>query len=75
MDLYQKYLLTEGIRVIEKTSPSEKFKAAYQNLKFEEAVLKRTHLAELRYQITPALNHFKHLIHLLNGLMGLIFLF
>jgi len=74
MDLYQRHLLTEGIRVIEKTAPSDKFKAAYQNLKFEDAVLKRTDLAELRYQTAPIFNHFKYLINLLNGLMCFVFL-
>ena len=73
MDLYQSHLLTEGIRIIEKTSPSDKFKAPYQNLTFEDAVLKRTHLAELRYQITPIFNHFKHLINLFNGFMCFVF--
>ena len=55
MDLYQHRLLTEGIRIIEKTSPSTRFNADYSTLNFQDALLKRTQLAELRYQVAPVL--------------------
>ena len=61
MDLYQSRLLAEGIRLIEKTRPSNKFNAAYSDLTFEDAVLKRARLADLRYQISPTLNHLQSL--------------
>ena len=73
MDLYQHRLLTEGIRIIEKTSPSTRFNADYSTLNFQDALLKRTKLAELRYQVAPVFNHFKHLVKLFCGLMCLLF--
>lgn len=74
MDLYQNRLLTEGIRIIEKTSPSASFNADYSALNFEDALSKRTQLAELRYQTRPVFMHFQHLVKLFFGLMCLFFL-
>lgn len=74
MDLYQNRLLTEGIRIIEKTSPSNSFNADYSALNFEDALLKRTQLAELRYQIRPIFIHFQRLVKLFCSLMCLLFL-
>jgi len=74
MDLYQSHLLMEGIRTIEKNSPSNKFNADFKRLKFEDAVLKRTKLAELRYQTMPIFAHLKHLMNLFLGLMFILFL-
>lgn len=74
MDLYQSHLLMEGIRTIEKNSPSNKFNADFKRLKFEDAVLKRAKLAELRYKIMPIFIHLKHLMNLFLGLMFIFFL-
>lgn len=74
MDLYQNRLLTEGIRIIENTSPSTKFNADYSALNFEDALSKRTQLAELRYQVNPVFQHFQHLVKLFCALMCLLFL-
>lgn len=73
MSLYQKQLLTEGIRIIEDDIPGTSFNANYDSLTFEQALNKRTQLAELRYQITPVFNHFQRLFKLFSGLMCLLF--
>ena len=73
MDLYQTRLLTEGIRIIEKTSPSNNFKADYSTLSFEDALVKRTQLADLRYQISPVFKHLEKLLTLFLGLMCVLF--
>ncbi|WP_208380201.1 DUF2868 domain-containing protein [Psychromonas algarum] len=74
MDLYQHRLITEGIRIIEKPSPSNNFNADYNHLSFSDALLKRTQLAELRYQVGPVFLHFQYLIKLFCALMCVVFL-
>ena len=74
MSLYQDRLLTEGIRIIEKNAPSNSFNANYSALTFQDALFKRTQLAELRYQTTPVFNHFQKLVKLFCSVMCLLFL-
>jgi hypothetical protein len=74
VDLYQNRLLTEGIRIIEKSSPSQSFNADYSSLTLDEALSKRTQLAELRYQVSPIFEHFQRLLKLFCGLFCLIFI-
>ena len=62
MDIYQSRLLAECIRHIEKTSPSDKFKASYSELSLEGAIIKRARLADLRYQILPTIEHLQLLV-------------
>ncbi|MDN2663987.1 DUF2868 domain-containing protein [Psychromonas sp. 14N.309.X.WAT.B.A12] len=73
MSLYQDRLLTEGIRIIEKSTPSDQFHADYAELSFEQALTKRTKLAELRYQIAPVLKHFQQLFTVFCGLLSILF--
>ena len=73
MSLYQDRLLTEGIRIIEKSTPSDQFYADYTELNFEQALTKRTKLAELRYQISPVLKHFQQLFTVFCGLLCALF--
>lgn len=73
MSCYQNRLLTEGIRAIEKLPEKEAFVAQYSSLSLQEAIAKRTKLAELRYQIQPVFDHFQYLLKLLTGLMALLF--
>jgi hypothetical protein len=74
VNLYQNRLLTEGIRIIEKLSPSESFNADYSSLSFDDALSKRTQLAELRFQVSPVFQHFQRLLKLFCGLFCLLFL-
>lgn len=74
MGLYQNRLLTEGIRIIEKSSPSQTFNADYSSLTLDDALSKRTQLAELRYQVSPVFQHFQGLLKLFCGLFCLLFL-
>jgi len=73
MSLYQDRLLTEGIRIIEKSTPSDQFHADYAELSFEQALTKRTKLAELRYQISPVLKHFHQLFTVFCSLLCILF--
>ncbi|WP_160064676.1 DUF2868 domain-containing protein [Psychromonas sp. L1A2] len=73
MSLYQDRLLTEGIRIIEKNAPSDSFNADYSALTFQDALFKRTQLAELRYQTAPVVNHLKKLVKLFCSVMCLFF--
>ena len=73
MSLYQDRLLTEGIRIIEKSTPSDQFHADYAELSFEQALTKRTKLAELRYQVAPVLKHFQQLFTVFCSLLCLLF--
>lgn len=74
MDLYQNRLLTEGIRIIEKPSPSNRFNADYSTLNLTDALSKRTQLADLRYQVSPVLLHLQQLLKFSIGLICVIFL-
>ncbi|WP_028869283.1 DUF2868 domain-containing protein [Psychromonas arctica] len=74
MDLYQNRLLTEGIRIIEKSSPSNRFNADYSTLNLSDALSKRTQLAELRYQASSVLRHLQQLLTFSIGLMCVFFL-
>ena len=74
MDLYQNRLLTEGIRIIEKPSPSNRFNADYSSLNLTDALSKRTKLAELRYQVSPVLLHLQQLLKFSIGLICVVFL-
>jgi len=75
MTLYQQRLLAEGIRIIEKTSPSHHFNADYDSLTFEKALFKRAKLADLRYQISPTFEHFQRLFTLFCSLLAVFFFF
>lgn len=73
MSLYHKRLLAEGIRIIEGAIPSASFNADYSSLSFQQALDKRTQLADLRYQVSPIFTHFKRLLKLFSGLMAALF--
>lgn len=73
MSRYQRRLLTEAIRAIEKQPVKGAFQADYRSLSLEQAIDKRTQLAELRYQIQSTLKHFQHLLKLLMVVMAVLF--
>jgi len=72
--VYQNRLTTEGIRIIENNSPADSFNADYSALSFEDALSKRTQLAELRYQVSPVFTHLQQLLKRFTGLLAVLFL-
>lgn len=74
MSQYQSRLIAESIRIIENDSPVDSFHADYSQLSFESALMKRTKLAELRYQVAPVLAHLKQSFNRFTGLVCLVFL-
>lgn len=74
MDLYQHRLITESIRLIENNVPANNFAADYSTSTFDKALITRTQLAELRYQVSPVILHLKQLFKFFCGLMCVLFL-